>query len=63
METPKISEKFTLEDIRNIRNYNSIIHLEMTNEAVKCESEELIKWFNEKYPTHQLQADTQHQRL
>jgi len=45
MEKPEISERFDLEDIRKIRDYNSWRHLQMTREEIIAEEKKAREWF------------------
>ena len=40
IEKPMISEKFDLDDIRKIREYNSLRHIEMTPEEIIADVQE-----------------------
>ena len=45
MEKPEISERFDLEDIRKIRDYNSWRHSQMTREEMMEEYRQVREWF------------------
>ena len=42
---PVLSDKFTLEDIRALRDYNSQRHLKMSIEQIVAERKESSEWF------------------
>ncbi len=48
IEKPMISEKFDLDDIRKIREYNSLRHIEMTPEEIIADVQEGAAEFLEK---------------
>ena len=45
MEKSEISDRFDLEDIRKIRDYNSWRHSQMTHEEIIAESKAAREWF------------------
>lgn len=45
MKEPEISERFDLEDIRKIRDYNSWRHSQMTTEEIIAEGRKSVEWF------------------
>lgn len=45
MTKPEISEDFTMDDIRKLRDYNSERHLMMNKEETRKESKNAIEWF------------------
>ena len=42
---PKLSSKFTVEDIRALRDYNSQRHLKMSTEEIIAERKKSTEWF------------------
>lgn len=53
IEKPIISEKFDLDDIRKIREYNSLRHIKMTPEEIVAEYRESTSEFMEKLKSFQ----------
>ncbi len=47
MKEPEISDRFDLEDIRKIRDYNSWRHSQMTREEIIAEEKKAWEWFQE----------------
>ena len=45
MTKPKISEAFNMDDIRKLRDYNSIRHSTISKEDARIESKNAIEWF------------------
>ena len=46
MEKPKLSPDFTLEDIRRLRDYNSLRHVNMTADEINEDSRPKMDEFN-----------------
>jgi hypothetical protein len=40
MNKPVVSERFDVDDIRKIREYNSIRHMQMTPEEIVCDTKQ-----------------------
>ena len=52
-EKPVISDKFDLDDIRKIREYNSLRHIKMTPEEIAAEYRKSTSEFLEKLKSFQ----------
>lgn len=46
MDKPSLSDAFTVEDIRKLRDYNSARHINMTTEEIQREQKSSIDKFN-----------------
>jgi hypothetical protein len=46
MEKPKLSPDFTLDDIRKLRTYNSLRHVNMTADEINEDSRQALEEFN-----------------